>query len=129
MPVQPRASAKYIRFAIPTDLHAQLGRGEVVRSLRARSHHEAALRRHPYEYGIRCAFDIARRDPMVDRTKLNELADKLADAAVDHLHSKLSIRPNAEPSPEKAWAAALARRAGNHPSSRPPARARQRASS
>ena len=112
MPVQSRSTAKYIRFVIPKDLHGQVGRGEIVRSLRTKSHHEAALRRHPFEYSIRCAFDIARADPMVDRKKLNELVNSLADAAVERMTSELGIRSNLTPDPAKAWNAALARRSG-----------------
>lgn len=112
MPVQNRKTAKYIRCVIPTDLRDRLGRGEIVRSLRTRSHREAVARWHIVEHGIRLAFDEARRDPMVDRKKLDELVDRLADVAVAQTEATLGIGSRVAPDPAKEYAEAVARRRG-----------------
>lgn len=113
MPVQSRRSNKYIRIVCPTDLRPRLGLREVVRSLGTSSHREALIRSYPVELAIRLAFDEARRDPMVDRAKLQELIDKLTDAAVERLSGQLSIGPQRPVTvdAEKAWASAIDRRA------------------
>jgi integrase len=110
VPVQNRKAAKYIRCVIPTDLQTRLGRGEIVRSLRTRSHREAVARWHIVEHGIRLAFDEARRDPMVDRKKLDELVDRLTDVAVARTEATLGIGSRVAPDPAREWAEAVARR-------------------
>jgi integrase len=110
MLVQQRPSGWYIRLVCPTDLRGRLGLREVVRSLRTKSHREAVRRSYPLEFAIRLAFDEARRDPMVDRKKLNELVDRLADVAVDRVESTLTIRSQVAPDPARAYADALQRR-------------------
>jgi integrase len=105
MLVQQRPSGWYIRLVCPTDLRDRLGLREVVRSLRTKSHREAVRRSYPLEFAIRFAFDEARRDPMVDRKKLNELVDALA-----RVESSLAIGPRVAPDPARAFAEAVQRR-------------------
>lgn len=120
MPVQSRQTGWYVRLAVPTDLRDRLQAQEVVRSLRTRSHREAVLRSYPIELAIRLAFDEARRDPMVDRKKLNELLDKMADATVDRLSRQLGI-PAPIPSPAQKFNEALERRRSRSKSAPEPA--------